>query len=100
MIIKLLLEIEQPAFRRDLRSIDDLVVGQSVSGVVSNVTPFGVFVDFGVEKNGLIHKSKLGSANNLGPGDKCDCSIISIDKDRMRIGLKFDCLKSAMPVLQ
>lgn len=94
------LEIELPAFNRDLSSIDDLVVGQSVSGVVSNVTPFGVFIDFGVEKNGLIHESKLGSARNLGPGDRCHCSIISIDKSRMRIGLKFKCLTSAIPVLQ
>jgi len=93
-------EIEQPTFRRDLSSIDELVVGQCVSGVVSNVTSFGVFVDFGIEKNGLIHQSKLGSASNLGPGDKCDCSVISIDKARLRVGLKFERLKNSMPMLQ
>ena len=96
----LVLEIEQPTFNRHLSSIDDLKVGQCVSGVVRNVTPFGVFVDFGVERNGLIYQSKLGAAKNIGPGDKCDCYIISIDKDRQRIGLSFKCMKNVMPLLR
>lgn len=93
-------DIKQPTFRRDLSSIDELVVGQCVSGVVRNVTSFGVFVDFGIEKDGLIHQSKLGSASNLGPGDKCDCSVISVDKTRLRVGLKFERLKNSMPMLE
>ena len=98
--IHLFADIKQPTFRRDLSSIDELVVGQCVSGVVRNVTSFGVFVDFGIEKDGLIHQSKLGSASNLGPGDKCDCSVISVDKTRLRVGLKFERLKNSMPMLE
>lgn len=92
--------MEHPSFDRSLSSIDDLVVGQLVSGVVSNVTPFGVFIDFGIEKDGLIHKNNLGKAENIGPGDRCDCFVVSIEKARQRIGLKLKCMKSAMPVLR
>ncbi|MDR0622449.1 MAG: RNA-binding transcriptional accessory protein, partial [Deltaproteobacteria bacterium] len=39
--------------------ITDLAVGQSLTGVVTNLTAFGAFVDIGVHVNGLVHISQV-----------------------------------------
>lgn len=92
-------EVEQPSFKKELRSIDDISVGQTVTGVVNNVTPFGVFVDFGVKKDGLIHQSNLSGCKDLGPGDKLECCVIKIERERQRYGLKFKRKLNVVPVL-
>ncbi len=48
-----------PIFRQSCRTIQELMIGMSLTGVVNNVTDFGAFVDIGVGTNGLIHPSTL-----------------------------------------
>ena len=50
----------RPVFRRGAAaSLDTLVPGGEISGVVANVVPFGAFVDIGVGTSGLVHSSKV-----------------------------------------
>jgi len=81
-------------FEKSLRTIDDLRIGQEVPGIVNNVTNFGAFVDIGIKENGLIHISNLADGYVANPADVIGLhehvmtEVISIDKDRKRIGLK------------
>jgi small subunit ribosomal protein S1 len=72
--------------------LSELKIGATRSGVVSSLAPFGAFVDLG-GADGLIHLSELSWGRVQHPsevvniGDKVDVKIISVDRDRRRIGL-------------
>ncbi|XP_034946010.1 S1 RNA-binding domain-containing protein 1 [Chelonus insularis] len=79
-------QYKAPLFRKSLRSINDLSVESVLSGEVRNITDFGVFIDIGVEKDGLVHwKNSEGKLLVL--GQRVNVKVNSIDKDRYRIGL-------------
>ncbi|XP_074650516.1 S1 RNA-binding domain-containing protein 1-like isoform X2 [Tubulanus polymorphus] len=82
-------EFEKPLFKKSAMSIDDLKVNLTVTGRVSNVTHFGAFVDIGVGMDGLIHNSQM-KGQKIQLGDRVDVVILSVDKQRKRIGLKID----------
>lgn len=79
--------------RRDVLSIDDLREGMVLKGTVRNVVDFGAFVDVGVKQDGLVHVSRMGKKYVSNPhdvvsvGDVIDVTVISIDRERGRIGL-------------
>ena len=79
--------------RRDVLTIDDLREGMALKGTVRNVVDFGAFVDIGVKQDGLVHVSKMAKKyvrnphEVLGVGDVVDVTVISIDRERGRIGL-------------
>jgi small subunit ribosomal protein S1 len=68
-------------------------LGQLVSGPVTNVAPFGAFVQIEDGVEGLIHASELNAdpqaqpRDLLQPGQTVTAKIISIDKQRQRMGL-------------
>ena len=72
--------------------LSELKIGVARSGVVSSLAPFGAFVDLG-GADGLIHLSELSWGRVQHPnevvsiGDTVDVKIISVDRDRRRIGL-------------
>ncbi len=75
-------------------SIDQrYALGQMVSGPVTNVAPFGAFVQIEEAVEGLIHASELDSdpqtqpRDMLQPGQVITAKIISLDKQRQRMGL-------------
>ncbi|KAI1894420.1 hypothetical protein AGOR_G00115620 [Albula goreensis] len=88
---------EQADFKRGIVSMGDLQVGTLLTGRVENTTLFGAFVDIGVGKAGLIHKShitleKLPQDRRrrslaLGPGDRVEVRVLNVDAQRGRIGL-------------
>ncbi len=86
-------EMPKPILRNDVLSIDDLGVGMVLKGTVRNVVDFGVFVDIGVKQDGLVHISQVSKKYIKHPlevvqvGDIVDVKVISIDKERGRIGL-------------
>jgi uncharacterized protein len=47
------------SFDENVHKIDDLKVGMTLPGIVTNVTAFGAFVDVGVHQDGLVHISHL-----------------------------------------
>ncbi|XP_044269580.1 S1 RNA-binding domain-containing protein 1 isoform X2 [Tribolium madens] len=78
---------KKPVFKKGLIGINDLQSGIVLTGVVTNVTHFGSFVDIGVGINGLIHVSK-STGLDLHLGNKVEVKVISIDVDKKRIGLQ------------
>lgn len=94
-------QFEMPAFRDDVRSIDDLQVDMELEGVVTNVTAFGVFVDVGVHQDGLVHISQLSNKFVADPstiaraGDKIKVRVMDVDKERKRIALSAKTAASA-----
>jgi small subunit ribosomal protein S1 len=68
-------------------------LGQLVSGPVTNVTPFGAFVQVEEAVEGLIHASELDvdpqvqPRDVLQPGQTVTARVISLDRQRQRMGL-------------
>ncbi|XP_044069334.1 S1 RNA-binding domain-containing protein 1 [Siniperca chuatsi] len=84
-------------FKQGIVSMSDLRVGAVLTGRVDNTTLFGAFVDIGVGRSGLIHKSnitldKLPVSQRrrslaLGPGERVEVRVLNLDPQRGRIGL-------------
>ena len=69
--------------------------GQIVTGTVTNVTSFGVFLEMREGIEGLIHVSELGDikAENCKSGDELSALITNIDKRGRKISLSIKELK-------
>ncbi len=84
---------EETVFDDSIRKIDDLHLGQELSGKVNNITAFGVFVDLGMKENGLIHISQLSdrfissAAEVVRIGQTVRVKVLDIDVQRGRIAL-------------
>jgi len=85
---------EKEAIKEGLSDrFEKLSVGDSVTGVVTGVVDFGVFVNVdGIE--GLVHISEISWERVSNPGDyvkvgqNIDAKIIAIDKDRLSLSIK------------
>ena len=81
-------------FSHDIKTIEDLVTGMELPGIVTNITAFGAFVDIGIKQNGLIHATQMGFKGMADPSkivklhQQVKVSVISVDLDRERIGLR------------
>ena len=81
-------------FSHDIKTIDDLIVGMELPGIVTNITAFGAFVDLGIKPNGLIHASQMGAKGMADPSkivklhQQVNVMVTSVDLERGRIGLK------------
>ena len=81
-------------FDHDIKTIEDLKTGMELPGIVTNITAFGAFVDIGIKQNGLIHASQMGVKGMADPAkvlklhQKVKVSVVSVDLDRARIGLR------------
>lgn len=79
-------------------------LGQLVSGPVTNVTPFGAFVQIEEAVEGLIHASELNvdpqaqPRDLLQPGQNVTAKIISLDKQRQRMGLSIRRVDDNSPI--
>ena len=86
-------EMPKVVFRSDVMNFEDMKVGMKLTGTVRNVVDFGAFVDIGVKQDGLVHLSEMSDKYIKNPmevvqvGDTVNVTIISIDKERQRIGL-------------
>lgn len=90
-------------FASDIHSIEDLKEGMTLPGIVTNITAFGAFVDIGIKQNGLIHVSQMsltgpdGRRQRISDPSKLvrlhqrvSVTVVSIDLDRQRIGLRLN----------
>ncbi len=88
----------RPAFKTatfadGVNDIKDLVSGQMLEGVVTNVANFGAFVDIGVHQDGLVHISQLADRYVKDPGavvkagDIVKVRVVEVDVKRKRIAL-------------
>jgi uncharacterized protein len=80
-------DLPAPLLRSDVLSMDDLQTGMKLSGTVRNVVDFGAFVDIGVKQDGLLHRSQIPRERQLSVGDVIEVEILSVEKERGRIGL-------------
>lgn len=84
---------EEIPYDDSVRKIDDLHIGQELTGKVNNITAFGVFVDLGMKENGLIHISQLSERFITSPSDvvrigqNVRVRVMDIDVPRGRIAL-------------
>lgn len=84
---------EEVPFDDSVRNIDDLHIGQELTGKVNNITAFGVFVDLGMKENGLIHISQLceqfisSPADVVSIGQNIRVRVMDVDTARGRIAL-------------
>ena len=81
-------------FCQDIKSMEDLVTGMELPGIVTNITAFGAFVDIGIKQNGLIHASQMGVKGMADPSkvvklhQQVKVAVVSVDMERGRIGLR------------
>ncbi|KAH8382830.1 hypothetical protein KR009_005490 [Drosophila setifemur] len=80
---------KRPLFKQGLTRLDELSIGDVVTGAVTNVTQFGAFVDVGVERDGLIHKSHMNNSE-LSIGDRIVASVVRVDMQRKQLGLRLE----------
>ncbi|HHT26066.1 MAG TPA: RNA-binding transcriptional accessory protein [Firmicutes bacterium] len=87
-------ELPSPPFRRDILRMEDLRPGMRLTGTVTNVVDFGAFVDLGLKKAGLIHRSKMGRRfvehplELLTVGEAVTVDVLDVDEIRGRIALE------------
>ncbi len=78
--------------RQKEKLLNELQVGEVRKGVISSMAPFGAFVDLG-GADGLIHLTELSWRRVQNPaevvniGDEVEVKVISVDRERRRIGL-------------
>lgn len=90
-----------------LDAIKKYSVGQTVSGSITKVTPFGAFVQLDDDIHGLVHISELSlkpikdPAEAVAAGDKKEFKILSIEPGEHRLGLSLKAIqaeKAGIPV--
>jgi len=80
-------------FAEGIYSINDLVVGMVLPGIVTNITNFGAFVDVGVKQDGLVHISQMANKYVSNPADvvklhqHVKVKVVEVDVARKRIQL-------------
>lgn len=86
-------QLEEFEFDTSVHTIDDLKEGMELSGIVTNITNFGVFVDIGIHQDGLIHISQLSNKFVSDPNaivhlhQRVRVKVKQVDFKRNRIGL-------------
>lgn len=86
-------QIEEFEFDAHVNTIDDLIEGMELPGIVTNITNFGAFVDIGVHQDGLVHISQIANRRIAHPTDvlklhqHVHVRVIEVDHRRKRISL-------------
>ncbi|MBD5257864.1 MAG: RNA-binding transcriptional accessory protein [Barnesiella sp.] len=81
------------SFDESISTIDDLLPGMELPGIVNNITDFGAFVDLGVHESGLVHLSQICDKFIKHPSEALTLyqhvrvKVIEVDKRRKRISL-------------
>ncbi len=79
--------------RTEVLRLEDLKEGMLLKGTVKTVAPFGVFVDIGMRKSGLVHISQLSDKFVKDPfevvslGDIVEVKVINVDLEKNRVAL-------------
>ncbi len=80
-------------FNQNIRSINDVIPGMKLPGIVTNLTAFGAFIDIGIKESGLLHKSQISDeyvenpADHLSLNQQLILKVLDVDLERKRISL-------------
>ena len=80
-------DLTPPMLRSDVLSMEDLRTGLVLHGTVRNVVDFGAFIDVGVKRDGLLHRSVTPQDVELAVGQTLEVAIKEVDSKRGRISL-------------
>lgn len=86
-------QFEAVQFAEGIHKLEDVHPGMKLTGVVTNVTNFGAFVDIGVHQDGLAHVSQLAdrfvkvASDVVKVGQKVLVTVLEVDPVRRRISL-------------
>ncbi|MGF1923349.1 MAG: Tex family protein [Bacteroidia bacterium] len=86
-------EFEAFSFAEGVNALEDLKAGMKLSGIVTNITNFGAFVDIGVHQDGLVHTSQMANRYVSNPNEIVKVSqvvqvtVVEVDVSRKRISL-------------
>ena len=92
-------EVEVFEFDKNVHTLSDLIIGMELSGIVTNITNFGAFVDIGVHQDGLVHISQLSNRFVTDPTQvirlhqHVRVRVVEVDMRRKRIGLSMKNIK-------
>ena len=91
-------ELPKPQLKSELLGIENLKKDMVLTGVVRNVTDFGVFVDISVHQDGLVHISQISKDYIKHPSDVLKVGVVvrvkvlDVDVEKKRISLTIkDC---------
>ena len=80
-------------FDPNVKKVEDLHEGMVLSGIVTNITAFGCFVDVGVKQDGLVHISQLANQYVSDPNQVVKLQqhvkvrVMEVDIARKRVAL-------------
>ena len=86
-------QIEAFEFDKNVTTVDDLIEGMILPGIITNITNFGAFVDVGVHQDGLVHISQLADRYVSDPTQvvklhqHVKVRVVEVDRKRNRISL-------------
>ena len=92
-------EVEVFEFDKNVHTLNDLIVGMELPGIVTNITNFGAFVDIGVHQDGLVHISQLSDRFVTDPTQvirlhqHVHVRVVEVDMRRKRIALSMKNIK-------
>ncbi len=92
-------EVEVFEFDKNVHTLNDLIVGMELPGIVTNITNFGAFVDIGVHQDGLVHISQLSDHFVTDPTQvirlhqHVRVRVVEVDMRRKRIALSMKNIK-------
>jgi len=77
----------------DVHTMEDLIQGMVIPGIVTNITKFGAFVDIGIKQDGLVHISNMSKTYISDPSTVVKLhqhvmvKVLAVDIERKRIQL-------------
>ena len=86
-------QFEAFSFKEGVNTLEDLVPGMRLPGIVTNVTAFGAFVDIGVHQDGLVHISQLSDRFVKDPNEvvkvhqRVMVTVLEVNRPLKRISL-------------
>ena len=93
-------QFEAVQFDESVQSIEQVEPGMLLTGVITNVTAFGAFVDIGVHQDGLVHISQLANRYVSDPNtvvqvnQHVKVTVLEVDIPRKRISLSMKAVPS------
>lgn len=80
-------------YQNEFTDLESVELDKEVSGVITNITNFGVFIDVGLDQDGLVHISEFTDSTelygSLAIGDQVKAWISGVEKTKKQLSLSF-----------